>query len=185
MQRHILHVVAVVENLLRAVAVVIIDIEHGHFAARALHDVVRCNRGIVEKAVPAVEVAGGVVTWWSTQPVGSAFAAEHHVGGGECGVNRSPSSLIGAFSKRSGGLETPPTETGGDCGGLTRVAHLVAQVVAIKHVWHHFATVADNGLILAPRDREKVDQPFVVHRLDGVDTVIGRLTKREARVCLQ
>ena len=71
-QRHERHVVALVEDLLRAVAVVVVDVEHGDPRARRGGDVGGGDRGVVEEAVPAVQRRRGVVARRPAQPVGDA-----------------------------------------------------------------------------------------------------------------
>ncbi len=69
MQRHELDVVTVVEDLLGAVAVVVVDVEHGHLATGARCDVLGDHGGVVEEAVAAVRGPGRVVTGRPAQPV--------------------------------------------------------------------------------------------------------------------
>ena len=164
---------------------VIVDVEHGDLAASALHDVVSSDGCVVEEAVAAVQVARRVVAGRAAQTVHRSLTAEHEVGRGHRRVDCCARRLVGAFGERRRGLEAPPAETRGDGIGFFGAAHLVAQLVAIKHVGHHFATLADNFLVFTPGDGQKVDQAFVVHRFDGVDAVVGGFTKREARVSLQ
>ena len=64
------HVGALVKNALRAVAVVVVHIEHGHACGAAIAQGLGRHRGVVQKAVAAHEVGAGMMT-------GRAAAAEH------------------------------------------------------------------------------------------------------------
>ena len=176
-QRHVLHVVTVVENFLCAIAVVVVHVQHGDLSPGALHDVVCSNGRVVEEAVAAVQVAGGVMPRWATQPVHRTLAGEHCIAGGECGIHRSACRLVRALCQRRGGFETPPSQTSGDGFGFGGGTHLIANLVAVEEVGHHFTPIADDGLIFRPRHREKIDQAFVMNRLDRSGAMFGGLTK--------
>ena len=55
------HVVAGVEDGLRAVAVVVVDIEHGHAPGAAIAQGLRGERGVVQEAIAAEELGAGMV----------------------------------------------------------------------------------------------------------------------------
>jgi len=87
-QRYVLHVGAVVEDLLRAVAVVVVDVDHGDLHACRRGDVMGDDRGVVEEAVAAVVRRRRMMAGRPAQPVRGALAAEHQRRGGQRGVDR-------------------------------------------------------------------------------------------------
>ena len=69
---------AVVEDRLRAVAVVVVDIEHRHSLGTAVAQGLRGQRGVVQEAVAAEEVGPGVVAGRARQRQGAAGLALRH-----------------------------------------------------------------------------------------------------------
>src|ERR1019366_3072812 len=63
---------ALVEDVLRAVAVMEIDVEDGHACAAVIAQVLRGDRRIMEKAMAAVQVGGRVVPRRGAEPKGAA-----------------------------------------------------------------------------------------------------------------
>ena len=64
------HVVALPEDRLCAVAVVVVDVEHGHWPEAEAVGLAGGNRSIVEIAIAAHIVAPGMVSWRTTQRKG-------------------------------------------------------------------------------------------------------------------
>ncbi len=88
MQRDKHDIFPVVEDLLGAVAVVVVDVEHGHLRAGGAREVIRDHRRVVEEAVAAVQRARGMVTRWPAQPVGGALPGHHEIGRGQGDIDR-------------------------------------------------------------------------------------------------
>lgn len=65
------HVAALVEDVLGAVAVVVVDIEDGDFLAALVEEGLGSDGGIVQVAVATHQVAGGVVAWRTAQGEGA------------------------------------------------------------------------------------------------------------------
>ena len=185
MQRHVLHIVAVIENFLRAIAVVVVNIKHRDLAASASNDLVRSDRSIVEKAVTAIQITRGMVPRRATQTIGSTLATKHHIGCSESRINCSAGRSVGAFGEWCGGFKTPPTQPGNNRIGLFAIAHLIAQLVTIKHVGHYFAPCANHLLILSPCFRQKLHETCVMHCRDRFYAMVTRGTKRKLRVSQQ
>jgi hypothetical protein len=164
-QRDELDVVALVEDLLRAVAVVVVDVEHGDLAAGRGREVVRHDRGVVEEAVAAVERVGSrgarVVGTARTRP-GPRRARG---GRGQGDVDRRPGGVVGALRERGGGLVAPPAEPGADRGRLAGGFHPLAQSRHREHVGHHVVG-RPFALVQLPRRLEELDETGVVHRFD-------------------
>ena len=116
------HVLALVEDLLRAIAMVVIDVEHGDTAARR-GGVLGGDGGVVEEAVAAVQRRRGVVAWRPAQPVRHDVAIQHGVGRRQRAVDRRPCRVVGARGEGRRRLEAPPTEAGGDGGRLGPATH--------------------------------------------------------------
>ena len=110
--RHVLHIVPLVEDLLGAVAVVVVDVEHGHLGPRRRGDRVSGDAGIVEIAITPVRSRRGVVAGRPAESVGRGLAAQHQIGRGEGHVDRPPGRLVGAFDERRHRLEAPEAEAG-------------------------------------------------------------------------
>ena len=90
-ERHVLHVVAAVEDLLRAVAVVVVDVEHRHLRLPVVDgDVMGGDRRVVEEAVPAVHGGRRVMARRAAQAVRVAGAVEHRPGRGQRDVDGAP-----------------------------------------------------------------------------------------------
>src|SRR3546814_9967231 len=70
----------IVEDRLGAVAVVVVDIEDGDAPGAAVDEGLRCDGGVVEEAVAAVEVGGGVVAGRAAEREGGALALAEEVG---------------------------------------------------------------------------------------------------------
>ena len=184
-ERHVLHVVTVVEDLLRPVAVVVVDVEHRHLRAGGAGDPVRGDRRVVEEAVAAVHRRAGVVTRRPAQAVRRRGAVEHELRGRERGVHRAARGDERALGQRGRRLEAPPAEPAVDAGRLTSVAHLVADRRSIEHVGEHVARLAVGQLELGPRLAEEPHEPGVVHRFDRRQAVPIRPAEGEPGITFQ
>ncbi len=151
MERHVLDVIAIVEDLLRAIAVVVVDVEDGHLRPRGRSHMMCSDSRVVEEAVPAVSRRGGVMTRRAAQAVGVAFSVEHELRRGERRVDCTSGRFVGALGERCGGLEAPVAHPPVDRLGLTARAHLVAQVGAEEDVGCDLAMLSVRDLVLGPR----------------------------------
>ena len=78
-QRHVLHVVTRVEDLLGAVAVVVVHVQHGDLGSGRRRNVMGSDRGIVEKAIAAIHGGRCMMAGGSAQPVRRGGTSEHHL----------------------------------------------------------------------------------------------------------
>jgi hypothetical protein len=88
MQVDHLDVGAVVKNLLRAVAVVIVNVEHRHALCALIAEPLRGAGGIVDEAIAAGKIAAGMVAGRTAERKGGALAAIDQSGGGDRHVMR-------------------------------------------------------------------------------------------------
>ena len=148
MDRNGQHIVAAIEDRLRAVAVMNIDIEDGDplvFRAQMLGG----ERGVVEIAETAGPVAIGMMPGRPAQRVGDGLALEHQIGGGQRGEGR--------------GLHRPPG-SGGDRAGEVHEEHAGRPRICVGH-----AIVLDErpaGLASAP-DRAPGSRSIPRRRVRG------------------
>lgn len=105
MQRREEHVAAVVEDVLRAVTVVIIDVEHRDAAGTAVAQRLGRDRRIVEKAVSAVVGAARVVPGRPAEGEGAILPVGHQTGAGQRNVRRSGDRTPRAGRDRGAGVE--------------------------------------------------------------------------------
>ena len=77
------HVVAVIKDRLRAVSVMRVEIEDGHFAC-PLADEIGGNGGIVEEAEAGGAVGECVMSRWAAQRECGGGAIDHRVRRGQC-----------------------------------------------------------------------------------------------------
>src|SRR5581483_11999830 len=99
------HVVAVVEDLLRAVAVVVVDVEDGHALRPGVAEGLGRDGGVVEEAVAAVEVAPGMVARRPAQGEGGALAPAHQALAGDGDGGGGEGGAPGAGGDRRSGVE--------------------------------------------------------------------------------
>src|SRR6185503_8299654 len=103
-----------IEDLLCAIAVVKIDIEDGNWGLgigdwglgveRATNpqspspspQVLRCNRGIIEVAVAAIQISAGVMAGWATECIRQPLTLQQQRGAGQGGIGGGASGAIGA-----------------------------------------------------------------------------------------
>ena len=86
---------AVVEDVLGAVAVVVVDVEDGDLAPSSLDEVLRGDRAVAEVAEAAVGVALGVVARGPAEAVDQRVAGEDRRGPRERDVHRGAGGLVG------------------------------------------------------------------------------------------
>ena len=103
MQRGEEHVGPIVEDALRAVAVMHVDVENRNARQRAAH-VLRRDRDVVEIAEPAGHVGIGVVARRPAQPIGDRGAVEHERGGVDRDIGAGDGSRPGPGADRAGGV---------------------------------------------------------------------------------
>ena len=101
-------VVAGPEDVLCAVAVVVVDVEHPGPAPGG--QVTGRHRRPVEQAEPAVVVAPRVVPRRSGERVGERGAVSDGVGGGQRDVDGRAGCLVAARDDRGRGVEAPPAD---------------------------------------------------------------------------
>jgi D-aminopeptidase len=153
-QRPVEHVTAVVEDGLRPVAVMGVDVDHSDLVATTHTQRVGGHRGIVEVARPAVAVLGDVVPWRSAEGVRQGVLAfGDQVDCGEGGVDRAPCGLPGARSHKCHGVVREPPRPAVDPGRQPQ-GHSRQEGTRGEHVRH------DPGLT---RDLEEAgSNPLVV-----------------------
>ncbi len=88
MQRDEHDIVAVIEDLLSPVAVVIVHIEHRNPRQTGIAKMLGGNGRIVEEAVAPVQRRSGVVPWRTTQPIRHTVTVQHRIGGGQRHIHR-------------------------------------------------------------------------------------------------
>ena len=111
MQAHVEHLAALPEDLLRAVAVVEVDVQDRHALGAAGEQRLGDDRGVVEEAVAADEVPSGVVPGRPAQAVGQPRAAlEDAVQRRQADVDRRPRGSRGPGDDRGGGVEAVRAE---------------------------------------------------------------------------
>ena len=104
------HVAALVEDVLGAVAVVVVDIEDGDFLAALVEEGLCGDGGIVQVAVAAHQVAGGMMAWRTTQGEGAVGAVGNLLLGAERDLGSAVGGLPGAGSDRRAAIETVVAE---------------------------------------------------------------------------
>ena len=168
-QRHVLHVVALVEDLLRAVAVVVVDVEHGHLRAGA-STATWCggDRRVVEEAVAAV-----VATSWRGGPGGrhspyaSALAAEHALRSRRARSRRPTGRPRTCPPSAASSSRSTTSRAGRRSTSARRPAPSRARRPGtVEHVGHDVVGRVDLALVLVPRRGEEAHEPGVVHGLD-------------------
>ena len=107
MDRHVADVAAPPEDLLAAVAVVVVEVEDRDPLAGRPDDRLGGDRRVVEEAVPAVHRTRRVMAGRPAQPVGGGRAAEHEVRGGQRDVHRRARRDVGAGHQGRRRVEPP------------------------------------------------------------------------------
>ena len=105
MQVEDLHVGAVIEDLLRAVAMVVVDIEDGDALGALVEEPLRGDGGVVDVAIAAHEAGAGMVAGRAAEREGRPLATLDQGGRGQRhvigGFDRGP----GAFDEGGAGIE--------------------------------------------------------------------------------
>ena len=122
MDRHGEHIAPFVENALRAVAMVDVDVEDRDTLV-AEPQMGGCDRAVVEKAKTAGDIAKGVVTGRAAERVDGILAIQHH-----CAAVAATSVAAQAAAKVPGPIGQPvrrvPAEPADDVGRVGRgMAH--------------------------------------------------------------
>ena len=175
-------VIAVVEDLLGAVAVVVVHIEDGDLGAGGARDVVGGDRRVVEEAVAAVEAARGVMSRRAAESVRGALASQDDLRRRHSGVHGRDRGPVRADRQRRRRLETPVAEPGEDRLRLASLPHLVAQRRPVEHIGHHVRRRSDHLLILLPRLPEEAHQSRVMDGENRIHAPLGRAPHHEPRI---
>ena len=104
------HIAALVEDVLGAVAVVVVDIEDGDFPAALVEEGLGSDGGVVQVAVTAHHVAGGMVAWRPAQGEGAVGAVGDLLLGTERNLGGAVGGLPGAGSDRRAAVEAVVAE---------------------------------------------------------------------------
>ncbi len=104
------HVAALVENRLGAVAVVIVDVEDRDFLVAGIEEGLSGNGGVVEVAITAHQVAGGVVSRWPAQGERTVCATLDFRLGSQRHLRCTVGGLPGAGGDRCAAVEAVVTE---------------------------------------------------------------------------
>src|SRR6266511_1520987 len=96
-----------VENVLRAVAVVDVEVENGDLRTGrcSAEEMVGGEGGFVEVAVAAHGAPRCVVPGWTAERIDGGLTLQHQVGGGEGGAGGGPSQLACDAEERRAGVE--------------------------------------------------------------------------------
>ena len=131
-QRHEQHVAPRVEDLLRAVAVVVVDVENGDARAALIHQVLRGDGGVVQITVAAHGGGRRVMARRPAQREHRRRAVEERAGAGERDVGAGLDRLPRAGCDRDAGIERVVAQLAVDevrardrragCGPATRAA---------------------------------------------------------------
>ncbi len=114
-----------VEDALRAVAVMHVDVEHRDPGV-ALAQGSGGDRAVVEVAVSPGPVAIGVMAGRAAERVGRVLAVEHELRGARRDVGGGSGGRVGARPDRAGGVDRVPAEPPNDVGRVGRgLAHRV------------------------------------------------------------
>ena len=165
-ERDVLDVVAPVEDLLGAVAVVVVDVEDRHLRTGRRDDVVGGHRSVVEEAVAAVEARRSVMSGWPAEPVHAAATIEHVRRRRQRDVDRRSSGTVRPLGDGCRGLEAPAAEFVIDGRPLGKRTNAVDEPGHGEHVGHDVVGSGMTHLVLGPRAFEEAHQPGIVHRLD-------------------
>ena len=117
--RDVAHVAAAPEDLLRAVAVVVVDVQDRDPLAGRLGDGMRRDRGVVEEAVPAVHRPRRMMTGGPAQAIRSRLAAEDEVDRGQCHVHGRARGGVRARNQRGRRIEAPESGPPADVARLS------------------------------------------------------------------
>ena len=170
---HHQHVAAGIEDLLRAVAVMIIDIEDRDPARAIVAQPLRGDRGVVDEAIAAGEAGAGMVARRPAQREGGALAGLDQPGGGERGVVRRLDRVPGALDEGRAAIEGIKAEL-----RLDLLRHHVAAQSAHRPCIGHGGARAAGFPPFRPYGGQEVDIIGPVHLLRGRQAVLVRLAHR-------
>ncbi len=185
---HIPDVAAAPEDLLAAVAVVIVDIEDRDGLAARPDDGLGRDRRVVEEAIAAVHRPRGVVAGWPAQPVSGLRPGQDQVRRGQCDIDGRTGRHVRASDQWRRRVEAPEARAAAGMDGLAdeRTDRLVGH--AFEHRTIRIRVGGQERSIdalsphLGPGDLEEPDEPRMVDRGDGRGAVFGRLRQREPAV---
>ena len=171
----------VVEYRLRAVAVVVVDIDDRDTAGAARLRMPGCDRDVVQEAEAAEVVAPRVVAGWPAESVCARFAPEHEIDGAERDVRRSAHGRGRARDDSRRGIEAPVA------GGRDRVLRFAGRRTAAKQaVKGERGREERAGVAAAAPDVPGAVEPAqhrgVVHGQDGTIAMRGGRDDRMAAV---
>ena len=178
------------EDLLGAVAMVIVDVEDRDALAGRSHDRLGCDRGVVEEAVAARHRSGRVVAGRAAEPVRGPLSGENEVNRREGDVDRGAGRAVRSLDDRVGGVEPPPAKAAGDglrlgLAGDERRAHPLEHAERRVRVGDEIGPVDPLLHGPGPGALEEPDEPGIVDRGDRRLAVLRRFGEREAAVRLE
>jgi hypothetical protein len=175
-ERHDEHVTAVVEDLLSAVAVVVVDVDDRD-PRTSIGPRLRGDGRVVQVAVARKGIDGGVMAGWARARVRDRFTTvRDRVPRGEGDVDRTDRGREGAGEDRIGVVRVPP-ELGDDVVGLDE--RLVADGAGVCRRFRRFVEPGVGAPALV-RVFEEVDVLGRMHACDRRATVVdGRLRLTE------
>src|SRR5690606_3759927 len=100
----------VVEDRLRAIAVMVVDVEHGDPLSAGVTHPLRGDRGVVEETVAAVIVCSSMMARRPAQSEGSTLAAAHPLRRCERAIGGGPRRGIGVLADGCAGIERITSE---------------------------------------------------------------------------
>ena len=166
-QRREINIAALVKNVLRSVAVVKVNIQNGDFFRAVVAERLGGDGGVVEKAVSAEHVAGGVVSRRSAKREGGAFALLDGAGGGEGAVG-------------GGGCGFPSSGRDGGFGGEGVVSEFAFNLLRRDGAHAAGGPVGCDGFALesgggpfVPGGLEKGDEVRVVDAEEGLRSEVA------------
>ncbi len=168
------HIVALVQDALRAIAGMHVDIQHRRLGA-ATYQHLRRDRRIVQIAEPARQIGVGVMSGWPAQRIGLARAAEDALRA----LHRDMCRRLRRVPRRRQHRHALTAEV------IARLPH--DRVRPPLHRPHriaeraHHGTCQRRGLPALERGLQELEIPRVVHRRDRRHPVIRRRCRRQAQ----
>ena len=183
-QRSVPHVGPVIEDHLRAVAVVRVDVQHRHLGRPGHPERLGGDGGVVQVAGPAVAAAGRVVPGRPAQRVGQPGAGADQAGRGQRGIHRAadggpaarPDQRHRVVAEQPGpgvhGRRHPERQPGQHRAGREQVRHHPVPAVI----------GGQPGLVpVRPDPGQVIDEPGIVHGAQDRVVVRARVQHRGAR----
>lgn len=165
------HVVAVVEDLLGAVAVMEVDIKHRDPGTPDVQGALGGDGGIVEEAVAAELVGGGMVAGRAAQAEGRLAARQHMIHRRERHVLAGHGRLEGALADRGVGAQSVVSEPAVDVIRDDATRHGAGRPDPGDRL-----ALAAGGHPVCPAALEEGDIVGIVNRQHRGEAVLGRLT---------